>query len=300
MAAALGAALAAGFGAAWSRSSEGASRHGGPLRVVAGEDVWGSIASQLGGPHVRVTSIVAGPAADPHDFEPTASDARAVADAGLTIANGAGYDGWLHELLSADPGGGRLVLTVADVAGVRAGGNPHLWYSPQDVTRMVAALARDYERLDPAHRRFFQRRRARFEHSALQPYRRELAAVRRRFGGVAVGASESVAIPLAHALGLRVLTPPGLLRAVAEGGEPTSGALTTARRQIDRHEIAAWIVNGQNRTPDVQRLTDAARARGIPVVTISETLAPAGVTFQAWQTAELRALAAALGRGTGR
>lgn len=300
MAAALGAALAAGFGVAWSRSSAGVSTRSGPLRVVAGEDVWGSIAAQLGGPYVRVTSIVAGPAADPHDFEPTASDARAVADAGLTIANGAGYDGWLHELLSADRGNGRVILTVADVAGVRAGGNPHLWYSPQDVTRVVAAVARDYERLDPAHRRFFERRRAWFERTALGSYRRELAAVRRRFAGAAVGASESVVTPLAHALGLRVLTPAGLLRSVAEGGEPTSGALATARRQIDRHEIAAWIANAQNRTPDVQRLTDAARARGIPVVTITETLAPAGATFQAWQTAELRALAAALERGTNR
>ena len=42
------------------------------IRVVAAENFWGSIASQLGGDHVTVTSIITNPDTDPHDYEPTA------------------------------------------------------------------------------------------------------------------------------------------------------------------------------------------------------------------------------------
>jgi zinc/manganese transport system substrate-binding protein len=38
----------------------------------------------------------------------------------------------------------------------------------------------------------------------------------------------------------------------------------------------------------------AARAAGIPVVAITETLSPAGASFQDWQSAQLHALRAAL------
>jgi zinc/manganese transport system substrate-binding protein len=43
----------------------------------------------------------------------------------------------------------------------------------------------------------------------------------------------------------------------------------------------------------------AAKARGIPVTAITETLTPAGATFQDWQTAQLTALEAALASATG-
>ena len=49
----------------------------GQLNVVAAEDFWGSIAAQLGGEPGAVTSIIDNPNADPHDYEPTAADARA-------------------------------------------------------------------------------------------------------------------------------------------------------------------------------------------------------------------------------
>jgi zinc/manganese transport system substrate-binding protein len=49
----------------------------------------------------------------------------------------------------------------------------------------------------------------------------------------------------------------------------------------------------------VQALVSAARARGIPVTTITETLSPATATFQDWQVAQLRALAAALAQASG-
>jgi zinc/manganese transport system substrate-binding protein len=273
---------------------------GGPLHVVAAESFWGSIAAQLGGGRVRVTSLVASPATDPHDYEPTAADARAVAGARLVIVNGIGYDPWASKLVAANPVGGRLELDVGDLLGIAPGGNPHRWYSPADVRRVVAAITADYVRLDARHAGFFRRARRRFETRGLARYERLIATIRRRYRGVPVGASESIFVPLAQALGLRLVTPPSFLRAISEGTEPTAADEAAIDRQLAGRRFAVWVENGQNRTPDVARITDAARARGIPVTTITETPSPAGASFQAWQVAQLRALAAALRKATGR
>lgn len=269
------------------------------LQVVAAEGVWGSIAAQIGGPRVHVTSIVSSPAADPHDYEPTAADARAVAVAQVVIVNGAGYDPWASKLLAADPVHGRVVLDVGDVVGVGAGGNPHRWYSPGDVRKVVAAITRGLGRVAPKDARSFERRRTRFETVGLARYHALIAGIRRTSRGVPVGASESIFAPLARALGLDLVTPPAFLKAIAEGAEPSARDTAAIDRQIARRQIAVWVENGQNRTPDVERLTRAARARGIPVVEITETPSPAGATFQAWQSRQLEELAAALARARG-
>ena len=53
--------------------------------------------------------------------------------------------------------------------------------------------------------------------------------------GTAVGASESIAAMLTPALGLDLVTPPGFLRAVSEGTDPTAGDTATANEQIATH-----------------------------------------------------------------
>ena len=39
------------------------------IDVVAGENFWGSLVTQLGGAKVRVQSVVTDPNADPHEYE---------------------------------------------------------------------------------------------------------------------------------------------------------------------------------------------------------------------------------------
>ena len=85
----------------------------GTLRVVAAENFWGSIAAQLGGSKVAVTSIITSPNTDPHSYEPTAADARTMAGAQMVVLDGIGYDPWATQLMAANPVGGRVVLTSA-------------------------------------------------------------------------------------------------------------------------------------------------------------------------------------------
>src|ERR1700759_3374853 len=80
------------------------------VSVVAAENFWGSLAAQLGGDHVKVDDIISNPDADPHDYEPTAADGRAIANAGLVIVNGVGYDPWATKLAPANPASNRTDL----------------------------------------------------------------------------------------------------------------------------------------------------------------------------------------------
>jgi zinc/manganese transport system substrate-binding protein len=277
-----------------------AATRGGAVQVVAAENFWGSIAAQLGGKRVQVVSVIANPATDPHSYEPTAADARTFAGAQLVIANGIGYDPWAPKLIDANPVHGRVVLTVGDLVGIKPGGNPHRWYSPGNVRQVIAAIVRDYAKLDPKDAGYFRQRQVAFETRGLAQYDRLIATIKRRYHGVPVGASESIFAPLAQALGLKLVTPYSFLKAISEGTEPTAGDITTIDSQIAHRQIKVWVFNSQNSTPDVKRITDAAGKKGIPVTTITETLTPPSATFQDWQSHQLEALAAALRKATGR
>ena len=298
LAPAAGALVLAASGCSLSPARTGSG--GDHLSVVAAENFWGSIAAQLGGTKVTVHSIVSNPATDPHDYEPTPGDAVSVARAGMVIYNGIGYDPWAPKLLAADPQNGRAVLCVGDLVGIRPGGNPHRWYSPTDVSQVIDAMTADYEHALPRDASYFAHRRATFLSSGLARYHALIAAIRARYAGVPVGASESIFVPMAQALGLDLLTPETFLDAIREGGEPTAADKATIDSQLRTGAIEVYVFNNQNATPDVRSQVNEARARGIPVTPITETLVPASATFQAWQVGELEALQAALARATGR
>ncbi|MGI9006457.1 MAG: metal ABC transporter solute-binding protein, Zn/Mn family [Streptosporangiaceae bacterium] len=287
--------LAAGCGLSDQGGTHGeGGDHGRVIRVAAAENFWGSIAAQLGGSHVRVSSIITNPATDPHSYEPTAADARAIAGARLVIENGAGYDPWVSRLLAADQGTGLTVLDVAGRLKVPAGGNPHRWYRPANVHAMVRWLAADFARLDPADKEYFARRRAVFTSAGLAKYDELIAHIRAQYAGTPVGASESIFAMLAPALGLKLITPPTFLRAISEGTDVSAADKKLTDDQIRRHLITIYVYNRQNITPDVQAQVTAARAAGIPVATITETLTPPGDTFQDWQIRQLEGIASAL------
>jgi zinc/manganese transport system substrate-binding protein len=269
-----------------------------PLQVVAAENFWGSIASQLGGRDVQVTSIITNPNTDPHAYEPTAGDARTLGRARLVIENGIGYDPWVAKLLSSDRSN-PTVVNVGGLLGVADGGNPHRWYNPDDVAAVINQIVTDFEHIDPTQASYFAARADWFNTVALGPYRATIAAIRATYGGTPVGASESIFAMLAPALGLDLITPPSFLKAISEGTDVSAADKQTIDAQIKDHRFAIYVYNSQNVTPDVRAQLTEAKAQHIPVATITETLTPPNATFQAWQTSELRGIRAALAKAAG-
>jgi zinc/manganese transport system substrate-binding protein len=283
--------LACGVAACGGPPSAGSP---GVVQVVAAENFWGSIAAQLGGRHAHVTSIVANPDTDPHAYEPTPQDARAMAVARYVVVNGAGYDPWAPKLVDADPVSDRVTLSVADLAGRRDGDNPHMWYSPGIVLKVAQRISADLSTLDPADAAYFAEQSTAFTTQALRRYDELRTAIKTAYHGTPVGATESIFEDLAADLDLDLVTPPAFMRAVSEGDDPRSQDKATVDAQITGRRIKVLVVNSQNSTPDIQALVDKAHARSIPVVSITETLVPAGSSFQDWQASQLAALQQAL------
>lgn len=272
----------------------------GTMQIVVAENFWASIVRQEIGMRAQVTAIITNPNADPHAYEPTVMDARRFAGASYVVLNGAGYDSWGQKLLDANPVTGRRVLVVSDLLSASAGGNPHFWYGPSNVTRVAAAITADLKRLSPHDAAYFDSQHSAFVQQALRSYRHEIAQIAQRYRGVSVGATESIFVPLAQALGLRLITPPDFMKSLSEGAEPTAQDRATFERQIRDRAIEVLVFNSQNATPDTDLLETLARSRRIPIVSITETLAPASASFQSWQVRQLSALAHALSQATGR
>lgn len=267
----------------------------GRLGVVAGENVYGDIARQIGGAHVEVTSVLSDPNADPHLFEPGTANGLAVAHAAVVIQNGLGYDAFMGKLESAAPSRHRIVLTIADVVSptqLGSAGNPHLWYAVPALPRIARAIERALAQADPKHAAAYRAGLARFD-ASLAPLRRTVAAIRAAHRGAPVAYTESVPGYLVAAAGLRNLAPPGFTRAIEDGTEPAPGAVAEMLSLLDDRRVEVLLYNGQAVSPITARVRDAARAAGVPVVAVTETL-PAGETFQQWQLARARKLQAAL------
>lgn len=271
------------------------------ITVVAAENFWGSIAAQLGGEHVVESSIISNPDTDPHSYEATPVDARAIAFARVFIQNGLGYDSsWAPKLVAANPSPDRTVLTVGDIVGLKNGDNPHQWYSRSSVYEVIDAITAAYQKADPVDSGYFAARKSAFEQTALARYNRLIGEIRAQYAGTPIGASESIVSGLADTLGLKMLTPYSFLRDISEGNDPTAADKTLIDRQIKTKAIKVYVYNSQNATPDIAAQIAEAKAAGIPVSTVTETLAPANDTFQQWQVGQLEELRNALAQATGR
>ena len=117
-----------------------------PVKVVAAENFYGDMASQIGGANVAVTSILSNPDQDPHLFEASPATAKALTDAKVVIVNGVDYDPWMEKLLTAHNAPGRKEIIVGKLVGHKPGDNPHLWYDPAYMKAAGKALVADLAR----------------------------------------------------------------------------------------------------------------------------------------------------------
>jgi zinc/manganese transport system substrate-binding protein len=260
---------------------------------VAAENFWGSIASQIGGRDVRVTSLITDPNADPHLFETNAQDAATLAQAQVVIENGAGYDTWMSSLLGADGGHPRIV-TAASVLHVRGSDpNPHLWYDIPRVPAVAAAVASALTKSAPQDASTFAKNLSSFD-ASLAPLRQTIAAVRQHFHNVPVAYTERVPGYLLADAHLNVKTPPGFARAIEDGVDPGAADTVAMRQLLTDHDINVLLYNVQTVTPVTTQMRSLAKQHAIPVVGVSETMPSWASTYQQWQQSQLNNLLHAL------
>ena len=291
--AALGLAIALVVVVAGCGSTSGAAT-GSRVAVVAGENVWGDIAAQIGGARVQVTSLISDPNADPHLFQSSAADAAFMAQARIVIENGAGYDDFMGQLLSAS-GGHPAVIDVQRVLHeTGANVNPHFWYDVPRVPLVAQAIERALAAADPAGTAAYQAGLRRFD-ASLRPTLAVIAQIKRGFAGQPVAYTERVPGYLIADAGLTSVTPPGFAAAIENGNEPSASDTQAMQSLIAGHTLGLLLYNTQATSAVTQHVKALAQQAGVPVVGVSETLPSSEPSYQAWQLRQAREILQALG-----
>ena len=226
--------------------------------VVASTDVYGAVASAVGGATVQVTSLIHAADADPHEYEPTPADTLAVSRATVFIANGGGYDDFASKLYDA-AGNKPISVVVTSFVGAGAGApdfDEHVWYDLPTMKKLADYLATSLGAPDqPNPNRSWTTLRSSTRRSTAwwRRSRRSRPSTRARRWA----SPSRCAGYLLDAAGLVVVTPPEFSEAVEDGTrggltsrragspsavqspDPTVGLLIVSARQRIRHAIAA-------------------------------------------------------------
>lgn len=284
----------AGVHAPQSRSSSA----GPVIEVVAAENFWGSLVTQIGGSHVSVTSIITDPNTDPHEYQSNDSDAVAIKNAQYVILNNVGYDSWATSLIAADGDTNQTVLNIGDSLGVLEGGgvvsgNPHLWYDPAYVNRTVAWMVHNLTTIAPSLTSYFTQQYNNLTVSLGTMYA-EIGTIKQLFAGTVVAATEDIFVYLANATGLDLVSPPAFIEAVAEGNDPPDQSVVTFQCQLESGHVRVLVFNAQTVTPITSNMKEIAQQHNVTVMSVTETIVPPTATFQAWMGGELNSLYVAL------
>lgn len=265
-----------------------------PINVVVTTNVWGSITDQLAGACAKVATVITSPSADPHDFEPTAQTSETFANADLAIVNGLGYDDWADKILASLGSKAPQTVNLGKEVGLKVGDNPHIWYSPNYVQESAANITAGLTAKSESAASYFGNQSQTFA-TALQPYLEEVSAIKAKHAGAKITATESVFDYMVAATGLDLITPAAFVSANANHSDPSAQAVQQFHNQLNAREPKAFIYNTQTDGGLPTQLKKLAEKNNIPIVAVTETLAPEGVTFQEWQLTQLKALNQALG-----
>jgi zinc/manganese transport system substrate-binding protein len=143
------------------------SSSGTKLAVVATTPEVADFVRTVGGGDVTVTQIIK-PNVDPHDYEPTPADIKAIGEAKLVVKNGVGLEEWLDQTIESAGFKGTVVDSSQGVT-LREGGHeeegeaeaegehageehdPHIWHNPQNAKIMVTNIEKALAAADTAH-----------------------------------------------------------------------------------------------------------------------------------------------------
>ena len=261
--------------------------------IVATTDVYGAVASAIGGPGVPVTSLIRSADADPHEYEPTPADALAVSRATVFVANGGGYDdfaGKLYDAAKAKP----ISAVVTALSGRDSEApdfNEHVWYDLPTIKKLADYLATSLGAADQPNANRYLDNAKKFD-AQVDGVVAKVAAIKAAHGGEKVAITEPVPGYLLDAAGLVVVTPPAFSDAVEEGTDPPAAVVTANNATFA--EAKVLVENAQTTGPITSQAEQAAAANRVPVVKVTETL-PEGVTdYVVWMNGQVDALAAAL------
>lgn len=253
------------------------SKATGPITVVASINQWGSLAAELGGDDVNVTSIMSSTNVDAHDFEPKTSDVAKLSKAQIVVANGAGYDSWATKSLTKST----TIVSAASVVGAMEGDNPHLWFSKDARSGMATEITEAYIKALPSKKADFQKRLKEWQagEKQLESWAEDFTKTHEN---LTYAATEPVAYYLMSDLGFEDSTPKGYAQSQASGGEVAPADLQSFQKIIEGRKVDVLLNNTQETSDATNMITGTAGRSDVPVVDVSEQMPADSETLDDW------------------
>ena len=282
------------------------------LTIVSSTNVWGDVASSVGGDLVQVVSIIDSFSQDPHSYEASARDQLAVNDADVIVANGGGYDSFIDTLATA-AGNSNIVYAYLPKEGEEedhateeedhateedghdhdhAHGNEHVWYDFHMVEDFATRLADQLKTLDPDNAAQYTANLEEFL-VGIESLEERAAAVAGSVSGAKVISSEPVADYLLAELGLTNITPESFSQAIEEELDVSPADLLEIQNLISSNSVDLFVVNIQTGSVQIDALVELAETSGVAVIQVSELL-PEGLGYLAWMEQNISAIEAGL------
>jgi zinc/manganese transport system substrate-binding protein len=264
--------------------------------VVASTDVYGAVATAIGGAHTTVTSIIHSPDADPHEYESTPTDAAAVSAAKVLIQNGGGYDDFAGKLVSA-AASKPTVIDVSQLSGLATGQdfNEHVFYSLPTMAKLADTLSADLSQADPPNAADYQANATAFK-AKLDGLSAKLNTIKTQRPGARIAITEPVPLYLTQQAGLVNATPEAFSHAIEEGNDPPAAVLQQTLALFNGpNKVSALLLNSQTESAATTQVQQAATAAGVPVVAVTETLPAGTMDYVTWIGGEIDQLTKALG-----
>ncbi|MET4053313.1 zinc/manganese transport system substrate-binding protein [Frigoribacterium sp. PvP054] len=301
--------------------ASGGDADGGAIAVVASTNVYGDIATTVGGDLVDVTSIISDPSQDPHSYEADARTQLAVSKADVIVENGGGYDPFVDTMVDAS-GTDATVISAVDVSGLdpeaghddhdhadeasdaattddhddhdHAAFNEHVFYSLPSMAALATAMADEFGRVDTANADTFTANAEAFG-AKVADLEAQAASIEAAHDGESVAYTEPVPGYLFDAMGLVNVTPDAFSEAIEEGDDVSPAVLNETLKLFSDGRVDLLAYNEQTSSPETEQVEAAATDAGVAIVPVTELL-PEGEDYVSWQQSNIDAISEALGK----
>ena len=243
-------------------------------QIVASFSILADMVREIAPPAIEVSALV-GPDADAHVFQPTPTHGKRLAQAGLVVVNGLGYEGWIDRLVKVSGYRGHVVVASSGISprqGGDHGTDPHAWQDLAQARRYVANLRDAIGQRWPQHEAELNERSAAYLeriNGLDRQVREQLGAIPRSQRRVIT--SHDAFGYYAAAYGVDFLAPQGW----TTHSEPSAAAVARLIRQIKQDGVRALFVENISDPRLIQRIAKEAGAR-VGGTLYSDALSAAG------------------------
>lgn len=231
--------------------------------AVASFSILGDIVKQVGGDHVKVSTLV-GPDGDPHSFEPSPQDGKKLAQADVVFVSGLGLEGWIDRLVSASGYKGQVITASQGIntRQMEEDGkpitDPHAWNSMKNGVQYATNVMNALIAADPEDANYFRQRGADYiqqlqkldlwaktQFAAVPPQKRKVLTSHDAFGY------------FGQEYGVTFLAPVGF----STEAEASASDVANLIKQIKQEKVNAYFIENQADPRLVKQIAAATGAK---------------------------------------